>query len=107
MVPRVELTPEPRVQLMGFGDSSVNLELRIWIDDPQQGRANILSEVLLNVWDKFHEHGITIPFPQRDLHVKSVLGETEIAALRAADKEREISSLSSGDLDAEMDADSK
>jgi len=107
MIPRVELTPEPRVQLMGFGDSSVNLELRIWIDDPQQGRANILSEVLLNVWDKFHEHGITIPFPQRDLHVKSVLGETEIAALRAADKKRETSSLSSGDLDAEMDADSK
>jgi len=35
IVPRVELTPEPRVQLMGFGDSSVNLELRIWIDDPQ------------------------------------------------------------------------
>jgi len=107
MIPRVELTPEPRVQLMGFGDSSVNLELRIWIDDPQQGRANILSEVLLNVWDKFHEHGITIPFPQRDLHVKSVLGETEIAALRAADIKRETSSLSSGDLDAEMDADSK
>jgi small-conductance mechanosensitive channel len=107
IVPRVELTPEPRVQLMGFGDSSVNLELRIWIDDPQQGRANILSEVLLNVWDKFHEHGITIPFPQRDLHVKSVLGETEIAALRNSDNKQERSILTSGDQDAELDADSK
>ena len=84
MVPRVQLKPEPRVQLMGFGDSSVDLELRIWIDDPPNGRANVVSEVLLNVWDKFHEHGITIPFPQRDLHVKSVLGETDISALRGA-----------------------
>ncbi|MGB5275874.1 MAG: mechanosensitive ion channel domain-containing protein [Gammaproteobacteria bacterium] len=107
IVPRVELAPEPRVQLMGFGDSSVNLELRIWIDDPQQGRANILSEVLLNVWDKFHEHGITIPFPQRDLHVKSVLGETELAALRMADNKQQCTHLTSGDQDAEMDADSK
>lgn len=107
IVPRVELAPEPRVQLMGFGDSSVNLELRIWIDDPQQGRANILSEVLLNVWDKFHEHGITIPFPQRDLHVKSVLGETELAALRMADNKQQYTHLTSGDQDAEMDADSK
>ena len=105
--PRVLLDPEPRAQLMGFGDSSVDLELRLWIDDPQQGRANVLSEVLLNVWDRFHEHGITIPFPQRDLHVKSVLGETEIAALRNADTTHEHSTLTRGDQDAEMDADSK
>lgn len=81
--PRIKENPEPRAQLMGFGDSSVNLELRVWIDDPQQGRANVLNEVLLKVWDKFHENGITIPFPQRDLHVKSLLGETELSALRA------------------------
>ena len=82
MVPRVQLDPEPRCQLMGFGDNSVNLELRIWIDDPEQGRANILSEVLLNVWDRFHENGISIPFPQRDLHVKTVLGATDISAFQ-------------------------
>jgi small-conductance mechanosensitive channel len=82
MNPRVLRDPKPRAQLVGFGDSSVNLELRLWIDDPQQGRANVISEVLLSIWDKFHERGITIPFPQRDLHVKSVLGETDIAALR-------------------------
>jgi small-conductance mechanosensitive channel len=81
MIPRVQLDPEPRVQLIGFGDSSVNLEIRIWIDDPENGRANITSEVLLAVWDKFHEHNIGIPFPQRDLHIRSVLGETEIAAI--------------------------
>ena len=43
----------------------------IWIDDPQEGRSNVISQVLLGVWDRFHEHGIEIPFPQRDLHMKS------------------------------------
>lgn len=72
MVPRIKLDPEPRVQLIGFGDSSVNLELRVWIDDPSNGRANVISEILLGVWDAFHEHGVHIPFPQRDLHIKSM-----------------------------------
>ncbi len=70
-VPRVLSSPAPRCLLMGFGDSSVNLEIRLWIDDPSEGRSNVISEVLLRVWDLFHEHGIEIPFPQRDLHLKS------------------------------------
>lgn len=84
MVPRVQLQPEPRCQLMGFGDSSLNLELRIWINDPQNGRANVISEVLLGVWDRFHENGIEIPFPQRDLHLRSLLGEGDLQSLAAA-----------------------
>lgn len=68
---RILKEPEPRCLLKGFGDSSVNLELRLWIRDPQNGRANVLSEVLLGIWDRFHEHGIEIPFPQRDLHLRS------------------------------------
>ena len=83
MIPRVQLKPEPRCQLMGFGDSSLNLELRIWIDDPQNGRANVISEVLLGVWDRFQEHGIEIPFPQRDLHLRSLLGEQDLSSLAA------------------------
>ena len=70
-VERVLAAPEPRCLLRGFGDSSVDLEIRIWIDDPEAGRSNVMSEVLLGVWDRFHEHGIEIPFPQRDLHLKS------------------------------------
>jgi len=68
---RVLQEPGPVCNLMGFGDSSVDLELRFWIKDPVNGRANVVSDVLLGVWDRFHEHGIEIPFPQRDLHVKS------------------------------------
>lgn len=69
--PRIQEKPEPKCLFKGFGDSSVDLELRVWIDDPPNGRSNVLSDVLLGVWDRFHEHGIEIPFPQRDLHLRS------------------------------------
>ncbi len=63
--------PGPNTLMRGFGDNSVDLEIRFWINDPQNGRGNIISEVLLNVWDAFIEHNIEIPFPQRDLHLRS------------------------------------
>jgi small-conductance mechanosensitive channel len=47
----------------------VDLELRFWIDDPQNGVANVISEALLNIWDVLKENNIEIPFPQRDIHL--------------------------------------
>ena len=70
-VERVVAHPSPVCNLMEYGDSSVNFDLRFWITDPQNGMANVRSEVLMGLWDRLHEHGIEIPFPQRDLHVKS------------------------------------
>ena len=55
-----------------FGDSSLNFLLRFWIDDPQQGLTNIRGKVLLALWDTFKEHGIEIPFPQREVTIKNV-----------------------------------
>ncbi|MBC16167.1 MAG: mechanosensitive ion channel protein MscS [Desulfovibrio sp.] len=69
-VPRVLRNPAPVAWLMGFGDSSVDLELRVWIADAESGVASVRSGVLLNVWNLFHEHGIAIPFPQRDVLLK-------------------------------------
>jgi small-conductance mechanosensitive channel len=69
--PRVLAEPQPVCLVTGFGDSSVDLELRFWINDPAAGTANVRSGVLLGVWDRFHEHGIEIPFPQRDLHIRT------------------------------------
>lgn len=69
-VARVVKEPKSVCLLKGFGDSSVDLEVRIWIVDPQNGISNVRSEVLFNIWDRFHEHNIEIPFPQRDLHLK-------------------------------------
>ena len=77
-VDRVLPDPEPACLLMGFGDNSVDFELRVWIRDPQNGVANVKSQVLLGVWERFREHGIDLPFPQRVLHHKSV-PELEVA----------------------------
>ncbi len=72
-VDRVLSDPPPVCRLMGFGDNAVDLELRLWIADPQRGVANITSTVLLRIWDLFAENGIDFPFPQRDLHIKSAI----------------------------------
>ncbi len=74
---RVLQTPPPACLLKGFGDNSVDLELRIWVGDPEGGVSNVASEVYLNVWRLFKEHDIEIPFPQRDLHIRSGQFPTE------------------------------
>lgn len=71
MTPRILKSPKPNALIIGFGDSSIDLELRAWIDDPGNGIRNISSDLLLNIWDKFKENGVEIPFPQRDVHIKS------------------------------------
>lgn len=69
-IPRVVSSPAPRCNLMGFGDSSVDFELRFWIEDPHNGIGRVRSEVLLKLWDAFHENGIEFPFPQRDVNLR-------------------------------------
>src|SRR5260221_3764824 len=69
--PRVLNEPKPVCLLKGFGDNGVNLELRIWINDPKNGVSNVKSDVFLRIWDNFHTQGIEIPFPQRELHLKA------------------------------------
>ena len=73
--PRVLSDPSPVCRLMGFGDSSVNLEVRFWIDDPTNGVINVRSQVLLSMWEKFREHDIRTPLGHRDLHIK---GDSEM-----------------------------
>jgi small-conductance mechanosensitive channel len=70
-VERVLESPSPSCLLMGFGDSAINLELRFWIGDPKNGVTNVKSDVLLQIWDRFQEHGIEIPNPQRDMNITS------------------------------------
>jgi len=70
-VERVLKTPAPRCNLMEFADSSINFDLRFWINDPANGAANVRSDVFMAIWDMLAEEGVEIPFPQRDVHVKS------------------------------------
>ena len=67
---RVLKEPPPNCLLTGFGDSSVDLEGRFWIGDPEGGMANVRSQVLLKIWHKFKDAGVEIPYPQRDLHLR-------------------------------------
>lgn len=70
-IDRVIDMPSPVCNLIEYGDSSVNFDLRFWIMDPQNGMANVRSEVLFALWAQLKEHGIEIPFPQRDIHVRT------------------------------------
>ncbi|MGD8803917.1 MAG: mechanosensitive ion channel [Gammaproteobacteria bacterium] len=67
--PRALKSPEPVARLLRFGDNGIELELRIWIIDPENGIANVTSDINLAFWKRFKEHNITIPFPQRDVHL--------------------------------------
>lgn len=69
-VDRILTYPEPKTIITDFGDSSINLEVRVWINDPQNGRSNVMSDVRLAVWKALRDNNIEIPFPQRDLHIK-------------------------------------
>ena len=73
---RILQNPPPKCLMRGFGDNSVDLELRFWIDDPSNGVGNIKSDVLLAIWDLFKENEIEIPFPQRDIHLKGLSDQT-------------------------------
>ena len=70
--------PEARCLVTGFGDNSIDLELRFWIDDPSNGVGNVRSAVMLAIWDKFKENGIKIPYPQRDIHIKQLPTQSEV-----------------------------
>ena len=66
---RVLSDPPPVARLMGFGDNGINLELRLWVNDPENGVNNVRSDVYLRIWREFAARGIIIPFPQRDVRL--------------------------------------
>jgi len=67
--PRVLAEPAPKVFLTQFADSAINLDLGFWIDDPEEGKGNIVSDVNFAIWRTFREHGVAIPFPQREVRL--------------------------------------
>ncbi len=63
--------PPPVVRLMAFGDSALEFELRVWSETQVHRKGVLKSAINLAICDKFREHNIEIPFPQRDLHIRS------------------------------------
>ncbi len=83
---RVMKTPPVLCHLTSYGDSSINFILRFWISDPAGGVVNVKSEVLLALWDALKEHGIEIPYPQRDVHLKTPLDARPIPVAAATSR---------------------
>ena len=69
--PEVLSDPEPQMQFLGFGDSSLNFDLLVWIGDPTR-QYFVISDLNFAIVQAFRDRNITIPFPQRDLHFQSV-----------------------------------
>lgn len=74
-------TPAPRVFLREFQDSSVQYELRVWIDNYESLLA-VEDEIRRQVWYAFKRYGIVIPFPQRDVHLRRVSQEPQTPCCR-------------------------
>ena len=70
--PEVLSDPEPQIQFLTFGDSSLNFDLLVWIEDPTR-QYFVISDLNFAIVQAFRERDITIPFPQRDLHVRSAV----------------------------------
>jgi small-conductance mechanosensitive channel len=85
--PRVLRTQPPAAWITELGEAGIAFEIRFWINDPEEGLANVRSDVLKLVWKRFKENGIELPNrAERDLSLRDTPALRElIEALRARD----------------------
>jgi small-conductance mechanosensitive channel len=74
--PEIVRQPGPRVRMRAFGASSLDFELLAWIDHPEK-RGRIRHDLLKNIYKTFDQKGITIPFPQTDVYLRSMPNRAE------------------------------
>lgn len=67
--PRVLRDPPPNALVVAMGDNGIDLELGFWIEDPENGRQNVCSDISVAILSEFRARGIEIPFPQREVRV--------------------------------------
>lgn len=66
---RVLETPEPVAMITAFADSGINMNLSVWIADPENGQLVLKSDIYLIIWKLFKANDISIPFPQREVKI--------------------------------------
>lgn len=66
---RILKTGSIDVFVKGFGESGIDLMLAFWVADPEEGTAALQSELYQQIWKLFKQHGIGIPYPQREIRV--------------------------------------
>lgn len=59
----------PKAYLIGFGSDGIDLRLGFWVKDPENGFLGLFSAILLEIWQRFNEEGISFPFPQREVRI--------------------------------------
>ena len=69
---RVSKQPRPFVRFNNFGNSALEFQIYFWVKEPFWVE-NIKSELRYAIDDEFRKHNVQIPFPQRDIHIKSQL----------------------------------
>jgi small-conductance mechanosensitive channel len=69
--PRIMKFPEPSVLFLNFGASSLDFEMRCWVANIYI-RLGVLDEINREIDRSFHENNVEIPFPQQDLHIRSM-----------------------------------
>jgi small-conductance mechanosensitive channel len=62
--------PAPTVIFVEFGESALNFELRVWTQELLDRPGRLTSQLNFSIWEKFRQHDIKIPYPQRDLYLK-------------------------------------
>ncbi|HEY9445963.1 MAG TPA: mechanosensitive ion channel family protein, partial [Burkholderiales bacterium] len=67
---RVLAEPAPRVAVKELADSGINLELGVWIDDPEDGIGNVRSDLYFELLRRFRAAGVEIPYPQREVRMR-------------------------------------
>ena len=91
--PRVLRQPNPPVVLVvRFAESGIDLELAVWINDPENGQGNLKSALYLGIWRAFQANVIKIPYPQREVRLVAdsitPAGGASMASKRSHPKER-------------------
>jgi small-conductance mechanosensitive channel len=82
---------QPQIWFVEFGDSSLNFELVVWLKaDAVKRPGAVKAAYLWEIDSKLKEYGIEIPFPQRDLHLRSVFGKRDESGLTLLKKDNEI-----------------
>jgi small-conductance mechanosensitive channel len=73
--PQALKDPKPELFFVGFGESSLNFELGVWSGEATISPRRFLSDLFFAMEKKLRENAIEIPYPQQDLHVRTVVGD--------------------------------
>lgn len=83
--PRVLADPGPSVAMSALGESGIDMVIYVTIADPEDGTANVRSQILWAVWRLFKEHDVEIPYPQQDLRLRDTPALREFLKSRSPD----------------------